>query len=54
LSWRPNTLGIGHRSTRGSGMERRSSHHAILLQVHWPTELRMLGRMFGLTVESVA
>ena len=35
-------------------MERLSSHHAILLQGHWPTELRMLGRLFGLTIEDVA
>lgn len=35
-------------------MERLSSHHAILLQGHWPTELRMLGRLFGLTIEAVA
>ena len=35
-------------------VERLSSHHAILLQGHWPTELRMLGRLFGLTIEAVA
>ena len=35
-------------------MERLSSHHAIVLQGHWPTELRMLGRLFGLTIEAVA
>lgn len=35
-------------------MERLSSHHAILLHGHWPTELRMLARLFGLTIEAVA
>jgi hypothetical protein len=35
-------------------MERLSSHHAILMQGHRPTELRMLGRLFGLTIEAVA
>jgi hypothetical protein len=34
-------------------MERISSHHAILMQGHRPTEIRMLGRLFGLTVEEV-
>jgi hypothetical protein len=35
-------------------MERLSSHHAIVLQGHHPSELRMLGRLFGLTIEAVA
>ncbi len=35
-------------------MERLPSHHAILLQGHHPAELRMLGRMFDLTIETVA
>jgi hypothetical protein len=35
-------------------MERISSHHAILMQGHRPTEIRMLGRMFGLEVETIA
>jgi L-fucose isomerase-like protein len=35
-------------------MERLSSHHAILVRGHWPSELRMLGRLFGLTIEDVA
>ncbi len=35
-------------------MERLSSHHAIVLQGHRPTELRMLGRLFGLAIEAVA
>ncbi len=35
-------------------MEQLSSHHAIVVQGHWPTELRMLGRLFGLTIEDVA
>ena len=35
-------------------MERLSSHHAIVLQGHHPTELRMLGRLFGLAIEAVA
>jgi hypothetical protein len=35
-------------------MERISSHHAILMQGHRPTELRMLGRLFGLEVETIA
>ena len=35
-------------------MERLSSHHSILLQGHWPSELRMLGRLFDLSIEAVA
>jgi hypothetical protein len=35
-------------------MERLSSHHAILMRGHRPTEIRMLGRLFGMTVEQVA
>jgi hypothetical protein len=35
-------------------MERLSSHHAIVLQGHHPSELRMLGRLFGLAIEAVA
>ncbi len=34
-------------------MERISSHHAIVMQGHRPTEIRMLGRLFGMTVEEV-
>jgi len=35
-------------------MERLPSHHAILMQGHRPAELRMLGRLFGLEIETVA
>jgi hypothetical protein len=35
-------------------MERLPSHHAILMQGHRPAELRMLGRLFDLEIETVA
>ncbi len=35
-------------------MERVPSHHAILVQGHRPAELRMLGRLFDLEIETVA
>ena len=34
-------------------MERLPSHHAIMLAGHHPTTLRMLGRLFGLEVETI-
>lgn len=34
-------------------MEKLPSHHAIVMQGHHPTELRMLGQLFGLAIETV-
>jgi hypothetical protein len=34
-------------------MESLSSHHAIVLVGHHPTELRMVGELFGLRIETI-